>query len=208
MKSLSRVQLFATPWTITSQAPPSTGFSRLEYWSGLPFPFPGIFPTTQGSNPGLPPGRQMLYPLSHQRTLLSFSTLPFTSLLFSAICKVSSDNHFDFLHFFFLGMVLITVSCTMSWTSVHSSSDTLSIRSNPLNLSCKNAGLDEARAGIKIVGKNINNLRYADDTTLMAKSEEELKSLLMKVKEESEKVGLKLNIQKTKIVSSDPITSW
>ena len=72
----------------------------------------------------------------------------------------------------------------------------------------RNAGLDEAQAGIKIAGRNINNLRYADDTTLMAKSEEELKSLLMKVKEESEKVGLKLNIQKTNIMASGPITSW
>ena len=72
----------------------------------------------------------------------------------------------------------------------------------------RNAGLDEAQAGIKIAGRNINNLRYADDTTLMAKREEELKSLLMKVKEESEKVGLKLNIQKTKIIASGPITSW
>ena len=72
----------------------------------------------------------------------------------------------------------------------------------------RNTGLEEAQAGIKIAGKNINNLRYVDDTTLMAKSEEELKSLLMKVKEESEKVGLKLNIQKTKIMASSPITSW
>ena len=72
----------------------------------------------------------------------------------------------------------------------------------------RNAGLEEAHAGIKIVGRNINNLRYADDTTLMAESEEELKSLLMKVKQESEKVDLKLNIQKTKIVASGPITSW
>ena len=72
----------------------------------------------------------------------------------------------------------------------------------------RNAQLDEAQAGIKIAGRNINNLRYADDTTLMAESEEELKSLLMKVKEESEKVGLKLNIQKTKIMASGPITSW
>ena len=72
----------------------------------------------------------------------------------------------------------------------------------------RNAGLEEAQAGIKIDGRNINNLRYADDTTLMAESEEELKSLLMKVKEESEKFGLKLNIQKTKIMASGPITSW
>ena len=72
----------------------------------------------------------------------------------------------------------------------------------------RNAGLDEAQTGIKIAGRNINNRRYADDTTLMAESEEELKKLLMKVKEESEKVGLKLNIQKTKIMASGPITSW
>ena len=71
-----------------------------------------------------------------------------------------------------------------------------------------NARLDEAQAGVKIAGRNINNLRYADDTTLMAESEEELKRLLMKVKEESEKVGLKLNIQKMKIMASGPITSW
>ena len=71
-----------------------------------------------------------------------------------------------------------------------------------------NTGLDEAQAGIKIAGKNINNLRYSDDTTLMAESEEELKSPLMKVKEESDKVGLKLNIQKSKIMASGPITSW
>ena len=72
----------------------------------------------------------------------------------------------------------------------------------------RNAGLEEAQAGIKIAWRNINNLRYADDTTLMAESEEELKSLLMKVKEENEKAGLKLNIQKTKIMASGPITSW
>ena len=72
----------------------------------------------------------------------------------------------------------------------------------------RNSGLNEAQAGIKIAGRNINNLRYADDTTLMAESEEELRSLLMKVKEESEKVDLKLNIQKTKIMASCPITSW
>ena len=72
----------------------------------------------------------------------------------------------------------------------------------------RNAGLGEAQAGIKIAGRNINNLRYADDTIIMAKTKEELKSLLIKVKEESEKVGLKLNIQKTKVMASGPITSW
>ena len=71
-----------------------------------------------------------------------------------------------------------------------------------------NVGLEEAKAGVKIAGRNINKLRYADDTTLMTESEEELKNLLMKVKDESEKVGLRLNIQKTKIMASDPITSW
>ena len=76
------------------------------------------------------------------------------------------------------------------------------------NLYAENAGLEEAQAGIKIAGRNIKNLRYADDMTLMAESEEELKNLLMKVKEESKKVGLKLNIQKTKIMASSPITSW
>ena len=72
----------------------------------------------------------------------------------------------------------------------------------------RNTGLDEAQAGIKFAGRNINNLRYADDTTLMAESEEKLRSLLMNVKEDSEKVGLKLNIQKTKIMASGPVTSW
>ena len=78
----------------------------------------------------------------------------------------------------------------------------------PESKSMRNAGLEEAQAEIKIAGRNINNLRYADDTTLMAESEEELKSLLMKVKEESDKFGLKLNIQKTKIMASGPIISW
>ena len=85
------------------------------------------------------------------------------------------------------------------------------VHCHPAYLTCMNkwnGGLDEAQAGIKIAGRNINNLRYPDDTTLMAESKEELKSLLMKLKEESEKVGLKLNIQKTKIMASGPITSW
>ena len=84
----------------------------------------------------------------------------------------------------------------------------LTVSLPPVLFSLRTAGLDEAQSGIKIARRNINNLRYADDTTLMAESEEELKSLLMKVTEESEKVGLKLNIQKTKIMASGPITSW
>ena len=78
----------------------------------------------------------------------------------------------------------------------------------PAEFIMRNTGLEEAQAGIKIAGRNINNLRYADDTSFMAENEEELKSLLMQVKEESEKIGLKLNIQKTKIMASGPITSW
>ena len=92
--------------------------------------------------------------------------------------------------------------CSVPWTRGISSQPPL------LTLIMRNAGWEETQAGIKIAGKNINNLRYADDTTLMAESEEELKSLLMKVKVESEIVGLKLNIQKTKIMASGPITSW
>ena len=113
---------------------------------------------------------------------LSFSPLPLASLLFSVICKAFSDNHFAFLDFFFLGMVLITASWTMSWSSVHSSIGTLSIRSNPLNLCVlnlfnfyaeyimRNARLEEAQTRIKIVERNMNNLRYSDDTTLTAES--------------------------------------
>ena len=93
-------------------------------------------------------------------------------------------------------------SCSLPWTRGISSQPPL------LTLIMRNAGWEETQAGIKIAGKNINNLRYADDTTLMAESEEELQSLLMKVKVESEIVGLKLNIQKTKIMASGPITSW
>ena len=141
VKSLSRVQLFATPWTVADQAPQSMGFSRHEYWSGLPFPSPGDL-RTQGLNPGLLHCRQTLFHLSYQGSPM--------------------------------------------W----------------------NARMDEAQAGIKIAGRNINNLRHADGTTFMAESEEELKSFLIKVKEESEKVGLKLNIQKMKNMASNPITSW
>ena len=106
------------------------------------------------------------------------------------------------------------------WTGVHDILQETGIKTIPKKKKCKkakwlseaaimrNAGLEEAQAGIKIAGRNINNLRYPDDTTLMAEREEELKSLLMKVKVESEEVGLKLNIQKTKIMASGPITSW
>ena len=135
MKSLSHVRLFVTPWTVDCHTPPSVGFSRQEYWSGLPFPSPGDLP-----NPGVEPGSPAL----------QAESLP----------------------------------------------------SEPPGAYMKH-NLES-----KISGRNINNLRYADDTTLMAESEEELKSLLMKVKEESEKAGSKLNIQKTKMMASGPITLW
>src|SRR5574340_1229588 len=144
VKSLSRVQLLATPWTAAYQAPPSMGFSRQEYWSGVPLP--SLHGTTDWFQIG------------------------------KGVCQ---------------GYILSL--CLFNFYAEYI---------------MRNAGLEEAQAGIKIAGRNINNLRYADDTTLMAESEEELKSLLTKVKVESEKVGLKLNIQKTKIMASSPITSW
>ena len=147
-KSLSCVQLFATTWTATCQAPLSMGFSKQEHWSGLPYPFQGIFPT-QKSNPSLLHCRQILYCLSHQG---------------------SQNVHAEYI----------------MWQAM----------------------LDDSWAVIKIPRRNINNLRYADDTTLMAESEEELKSLLMKVKEKSGKAGLKLSFQKGMITASGPITSW
>jgi len=106
------------------------------------------------------------------------------------------------------------MDCSLPGSSVHGSFQERVLEWGAIAFSVyaeyimRNPGLDEAQAIIKIAGRNINNLRYADDTTLMAESEEELKSLLMKVKEKSEKVGLKLNIQKTKIMASGPITSW
>ena len=141
MKLISRVRLFATPWTVDHQAPLSMEFSRQEYWSGLPFPSPGELP-----DPGIKP----------RSPALQADALP------SELPEYIKQN----------------------------------------------ARLDEAQAGIKIAGRNINNVRYANDTTLMAESKEEPKSLSMKVKEENEKVGLKPNIQKTKITASSPITSW
>ena len=152
VKSLSRVQLLATPWTAAYQAPPSMGFSRQEYWSGVPLPSPqeATVRTGHGTMDWFKIGKGV-----YQGCILS-------PCLFNL--------HAEYI--------------------------------------MRNAKLDESQAGIKTAGRNINNLRHADDITLMAESEEELKSLSMKVKEESEKVGLKFNIQKTKIMASGPITSW
>ena len=140
MKSLSRVQLLVTPWSAAYQAPLSMGFSRQEHWSGVPLPSPSfpfycfpLFPcliTKEDFFPLLAIFWNSAFKWAH----LSFSPLPLPSLLFSAVCKASSYNHFDLLHLFFLGMVLITAYCTVLRISIHSSSGTLSIRSNPLNI--------------------------------------------------------------------------
>ena len=124
--SLSRVRPSATPWTAAYQAPPSMGFSRQEYWSGVPFYYFPLFVCIDLWRRLSFFSLALLCNSAFQWIYLSFSPLPFTSLFFPAICKPSSDNHFAFLHFFFLGMVLITASCTMSPTSVHSSLGTLS----------------------------------------------------------------------------------
>ena len=141
-KLLSHVQLLATPWTAAYQAPPSMGFSRQDYWSGVPLLSPLrtlVFPILLFSSISLHWSLRraflsllaILWNSTFRCIYLYFSPLPFTSFLFSAIWKASSDNHFAFLHFFFLGMALITASCIMSWMSIHSSSGTLSIRSKP-----------------------------------------------------------------------------
>ena len=137
-KSLSRVQLLATPWTAACQAPPSMGFSRQEYWSGLPLPSLSHSVVFLYLHWSLRKAFLSLLAIHWNSAFkwdyLSFSPLLLASLLFTAICKVSSDIHFAFLHFFSMGNVLIPVSYTMSQTSVHSSSGSLSIRSSPLNL--------------------------------------------------------------------------
>ena len=163
LSRFSRVRLCATPQMAAHQAPPSLGFSRQEYWSGLPFPS-----------------------LMHEKWKWS--------------CSVVSDSLRP------QGLQPTRLLCPWDFPG----------KSAGVGCQClllyahyflKNAGLDETQARIKIARRYINNLRYTDDTTLMGESEEKLKSLLMKVKEESEEAGLKLNIQKTKITASSPITS-
>ena len=144
VKSFSRVRFLATPWTAAYQAPLPMGFSRQEYWSGLPLPslkrslvFPILLFSSSSLHWSLRKAFLALLDFLWNSALwlyLSFSPLPLASLLFSAVCKASSGNQFAFLHFFFLGMMLIIASCTMSQISVNSSSGTLSIRYNSLNL--------------------------------------------------------------------------
>src|SRR5574341_1514981 len=228
MKSLSRVRLLATPWTVAcTKLLRPWDFPDKSTGVGCHFLLQGIFPT-QGSNPVLPHCRQTLYHLSHQGisrvTRYSLNVLLFlfgSSLLFHVQFELLlPDLHLGFSRGRSGGMVFpslsefSTVYCdphsqrlwhgTTDWFQIGKGVCQGYILSPCLfNLYAeyimRNAGLVEAQAEIKIARRNINNLRYADDTTLMAESEEELKSLLMKVKEESEKVGLKLNIQKTKI---------
>ena len=145
VKSLSRFWLLATPWTGAYQAPPSMGFSRQEYWSQVPLPSSEEISSLSHcivflyffaliAKEGFLISSCYSLELCIQMGMSFLSPLLFASLLFTAICKASSDKHFAILHFFFLGMVLIPASCTMSWTSIHSSLGNLSIRSNPLNL--------------------------------------------------------------------------
>ena len=176
------------------------GFSRQGYWSRVPFPSPGDIP-----NPGIEPGSPALqaddldvqYPLVIREMQIKTTMRYYLRAFRMAIIKIFMSTGHGIIDWFHIGKGVhqgcIYSPCLFKLYAEY-------IR--------RNTGLDEAQAGIKIAGRNINNLRYADETTLMAEREEELKSLLMKVKEESEKVGLKLNIQKTKIMASGPITSW
>ena len=157
------------------------GFSRQEYWSGLPFPSPGDL-----SDPGIEPS-----PLMSPELAGGFFINE------SPVCQLFVRTGHGTMDWFQIGKG-VRKGCMLSPCLFNSYAEYL----------MQNARLDEAQAGIRIAGRNINNLRFADDTTLMAESEEELKSLLRKVKEESEKVGLKLSIQKTKIMSSGSITLW
>ena len=174
-----------TLWTVPHQAPLSMGFSRQEYWSVLPCP---------------PPGNSSISSFLWLWKILKEMGIPdhLTCLLRNlyAAQEATVRTRHGTADWFQIGKGVcqgcILSSCLFNFYAEYI---------------MRNAGLEEAQAGIKIAGRNINNLRYADDTTLMAESEEERKSLFMKVKEESEKVGLKLNIQKTKIMASGPITS-
>ena len=163
------------------------GFSKQEYWSGLPLPSPEDLPDA-----GIKPG----YPTLQADTLLSRVNSVLNNENFHLHKCPLRDPNFYFLH-----------KCIIGDLASYISYLTHKLFNLYAEYIMRNAGLEEAQAGIKIAGRNINNLRYAGDTTLMAEREEELKTLLMKVKEESEKVGLKLNIQKTKIMAFGPITS-
>ena len=205
LSHFSHVQLFVTLWTVAHQAPLPMGFSRQEYWSGLPYPppvdlFDPEIELTSLMSPALSGGcftmsasweasnHKGMRIVDHLRCLLR-------NLYASQESRVRT--RLGTMDWFQIGKG-VCQGCMLSPCLFNIYAEYIT----------QNAGLDEAQAGIKIAGRNINNLRYADDTTLMAESEKELKSLLMKVKEESEKAGLKHNIQKMKIMASGLITSW
>ena len=175
-------------------APLSMEFSRQEYWSGLPFPYPQdiLNLETKPRSPALQANSLPSEPSGKPKDL-PHSALGTECLFNSSVVRTGHGT----TDWFQIGK-RVRQGCILSPCLFNLYAEYI----------MRNAGLEETEAGIKIAGRNINNLRYADDTTLMAESEEELKSLLMKVKEESENVGLKLNIQKTKIMASGPITSW
>ena len=173
------------------QAPLSLGFSRQEHWSGWPFPSPVHESESENevaqSCPALRDPMDCSLPGSSLHGIFQVRVLEWVAIAFSS----GTTDWFQIGNGVRQGCILSPCLFNLYVEYI-----------------MRNAELDEAQAGIKIAGRNISNLRYADDTTLMAESEEELKSLLKKVKEESEKVGLKLNIQKTKIMASGSITSW
>ena len=221
MKSLIRVQLLATQWTAAYQAPRSMGFARQEYWSGVPCLLRGKagepeikLPTFAESSKKQESARKNIY-FCFIDYAKAFYCVDHNEM-WKILKKVGIPDHLTcLLRNLYAGQeaTVRTGHGTTDWFQIGKRVCQGCILSPCLfNLYAeyimRNAGLGEAQAGINISGKNRNNLRYAGDTTLMAESEEELKSLLMKVKEESEKVGLKLNIQKTKIMASGPITSW
>ena len=180
------------------------GFSRQEYWSGLPFSSPVIF-SIQGLNSCLLP-RQALAGTFFTAEPQGKPTHAFFHYVIYIVYTLAFIFTFKklklYLYTYVIFLLIILISSDLAsfkWGLM------ISLYAEYI---MRNAGLEEAQAGIKIATRNINNLRYADGTTLTAESEEELKSLLMKVKEESEKVGLKLNIQKMKIMAFGPITSW
>ena len=208
------------------------GFSRREYWSRLPFPSPLDLP-----DPGIEPSSPALQAdslpselqgRSHMYTHIHTHTHTHTHIYIYILKTFNCMDHDKLWKILKEMGILDHLTCLLrnlyagqeaTVRSGHGTTDWFQIRKGVrqgcilspclFNLHImRNAGLEETQARIKISGRNVNNLRYADDTTLMAESEEELKSLLMKVKEESEKVGFKFNIQKTKIMASSPITSW
>ena len=194
-KSLSCVWLFVTLWTVAHQAPLSVGFPRQEYWSELPFPSAGDLP-----NPGIEP---------RSPSLQADSLLPETTN-----CGIQ-DHLTCLLRNLYAGQdtTVRTRHGTTDWFKIGEGVHQDYILSPCLcNFYVEyimwNAGLNESQAGIKTAGRNINSLKYADDATLIAESEEELNSLWMRLNEKNEKAGLKLKAQKTKIMASGPITLW